>query len=102
MNPPIVYELTMPNSQRIISKTAIVQSIGTPFVDVRVSFYPATQRSVRRLCCVEYPAKALSGAQSRLSWADCAIDNVGLGVLVNLDDAVPYGVEREICNRMQV
>jgi hypothetical protein len=36
MNPPIVYELTMPNSQRINSKTAIVQSIGTPFVDVVV------------------------------------------------------------------
>src|SRR5216684_331756 len=36
MNPPSVYELTMPNSQRIKSKTAIVQSIGIPFLKVCV------------------------------------------------------------------
>ena len=30
MNPPSVYELTMPNNQRITSKTAIVQSIAAP------------------------------------------------------------------------
>src|ERR1700692_1828001 len=34
MNPPSVYELTMPNIQRINSKTAIVQSIGTPFLNL--------------------------------------------------------------------
>lgn len=31
MNPPSVYELTIPNSQRIRSSMAIVQSIGIPF-----------------------------------------------------------------------
>jgi hypothetical protein len=34
INPPRVYELTMPNSQRINNKTAIVQSIGTPFLNL--------------------------------------------------------------------
>jgi hypothetical protein len=36
MNPPNVYELTIPNSQRINSITAIVQSIGIPFRQVSV------------------------------------------------------------------
>jgi hypothetical protein len=34
MNPPSVYELTMPNIQRINNRTAIVQSIGTPFLNL--------------------------------------------------------------------
>lgn len=33
MNPPSVYELTIPNSQRINSTMAIVQSIGFPFLE---------------------------------------------------------------------
>jgi hypothetical protein len=33
MNPPRVYELTMPNSHRINSKTAIVQSIWLSFLE---------------------------------------------------------------------
>jgi hypothetical protein len=33
MNPPNVYELIIPKNQRINSKMAIVQSIGTPFVE---------------------------------------------------------------------
>jgi hypothetical protein len=37
MNPPSVYELTMPNNQRIKSKTAIVQSIATPFLEALCS-----------------------------------------------------------------
>jgi hypothetical protein len=33
MNPPSVYELTIPNSQRIKSNMAIVQSIVIPFLE---------------------------------------------------------------------
>src|SRR5580692_1590782 len=67
MNPPNVYELTMPNSHRIISKTAIVQSIGTPFVDILCCWQPATPESVRRRSYVRYPAKALAEVQSRFT-----------------------------------
>lgn len=49
MNPPSVYELTIPNSQRIKSNTAIVQSIGIPFLEpvyVRTNRYRVYADSV--------------------------------------------------------
>jgi len=67
MNPPNVYELTMPNSQRIKSKTAIVQSIDIPFLVAVCLSSQQLQSNVSRPCCCRYPVKSLVEAQSRFT-----------------------------------
>jgi hypothetical protein len=93
MNPPSVYELTIPNSQRIKSNTAIVQSIVIPFqkaVSVQSTALELTYRAALPLS-----SKApREGSISLYLWRIIKMTTPEpWSYSVDVNDPIPYRIE---------
>src|ERR1700733_1671632 len=114
MNPPRVYELTIPNSQRINSNTAIVQSIGTPFAVAavfrfigsrRINQQPSRSIGARRQTQVssKVPIQAVSALYRKQLLRNKWKGPRAYGpISIDLNNPVAHRVKRKIRHRMQV